>query len=184
MTVVDEDTKATEIDNDDDDNDDEDSEGRGRGRTKDRDFTKFNKSHEELAAFVNEHSGLEAITPNQVKAVLLLRTDFNDTPEQQAKREEAKKRREAEAEKYKGMTKEEIAAEKAAARAEKQAAALQKRVQEALAKAQRIREGKDATGADLAAEVEAQQNGSAPAEAPSDENSDDKPKRTIGRRNK
>jgi hypothetical protein len=182
MTVVDEDTKATEIDNDDDDNDDEDSEGRGRGRTKDRDFTKYNKGHEELAAFVNANSGLDAVTPNQVKAILLLRTDFNDTPEQQAKREEAKKRREAEAEKYKGMTKEEIAAEKAAQRAEKQAQKLQARVAEALAKAQRIREGKDATGEDLAAEVEAAQNGSAPAEANSEASEENKPKRTIGRR--
>ena len=47
-----------------------------KGRTADRDFTKFNKMHQEIADYVNANSGLDALTPNQVKAVLLLRADF------------------------------------------------------------------------------------------------------------
>ena len=167
VTVVeDEDTTGAADASDGDD--DEDS--------KSRDFTKFTKKHEEIAAFINANedyvkAGLEPLTAGQVKAAFALRTDFNKTPEALAAAAERKAKREAEKEKYAGLTAEQIKTEKAAARAEEQAKKLQARVQAALAKAQAIREGKDASGEDVAAAVEAEQ-GETPAEAP---------KRRIGR---
>lgn len=160
----------------------EENEGKD-GRA--RDFSKFTDKHQELADFVNANedfvkAGIAAVTANQVKAIQALRNDWADTPEQKAAREERRKAREAEAEKYKGLTKEEIANEKAASRAENQAAKLQKRLEEALAKAAAIREGKDASGADLVAAVEAQQNGVEP-EAEAEGDSEKSPRR-IGRR--
>ena len=153
------------------DGDDEDS--------KSRDFTKFTKKHEDIAAFINANedylkAGLEPLTAGQVKAAFALRTDFNKTPEALAAAAERKAKREAEKAKYAGLTPEEIKKEKAAARAEEQANKLQARVQAALAKAQAIREGKDASGEDVAAAVEAEQ-GETPAEAP---------KKRIGRSTK
>ena len=177
----DEDTTAADTQHDDDNDDDEG----GRGRKKDRDFTKFREMHSELADFVNLNSGLDPVTPNQVKAILTLRSDFNDTPEQAAKRAEAKRRRDEEAKKYEGLTAEQIKAAKAADRVEKQAEKLEKRLAEAREKARLIREGKEATGEDIAAAVAAAQNGTAEAEPTPQveaENEDDAPQRRIGRR--
>lgn len=175
---------STEVDETEGQTEQEKEDGR---KNRERDFTKTSDSHQELADFINSNdkyaeavaAGVTTpVTANQVKAILALRTDYADTPEKKAEREARKAEREAEAQKYAGLTKEEIAAEKAAKRAETQAAKLQKRVEEALAKAAALREGKDASGADLAAEIEASQNGSvAETEAEGDE-----PKRRIGRR--
>ena len=176
MTVTEESTAAVEADEDTTGEENEtetEEEGGERGRKKDRDFTKFRDSHRELADYVNANSGLPAVSPNQIKAILALRSDFNNTPEQVAKREEAKAKREAEAKKYEGMTDEQIKAAKAADRVEKQVAKMEARIQEAKAKAAALREGKEASGTDLAAQVEAQQNG---AETPEDSG-----KRRIGR---
>lgn len=130
--------------------------------SKSRDFTKFTKKHEEIAAFINADedfvkAGLGSVTAGQVKAILALRTDFNKTPEALASAAERKAKREAEKEKYAGLTSEQIKAEKAAAKAEEQAQKLQARVQAALDKAKAIREGKDASGEDVAAAVQAEQ---------------------------
>ena len=127
-----------------------------KAEVKARDFSKFRPMHQELADYVNANSGLDPVTPNQIKAILTLRTEFSSSPEQKAAREERKAARDAEKQRYAGLTAEEIRAEKAARRAEAQAAKLQARVTEALAKAQALREGKDATGADIAAAVEAE----------------------------
>lgn len=118
------------------------------------DFSKFRPMHEDLANYVNAHSGLDAVTPNQVKAILTLRAEYASTPEVKAAREARKAEREAEKQKFAGLTPEEIKAERAARRAEKQAEKLQARVAEALAKAQALRENKEATGEDIASAVE------------------------------
>ena len=159
-TLEDEQTSAVEA---------EENEDSDESTKRDRDFTKFRDLHKELADYVNANSGLDAVTPNQVKAILLLRTDFNNSPEQAEKKAERKAKREAEKQKYAGLTPDQIKQEKAAARADKQAATLQKRVEEAMAKAQRIREGKEASGEDLAATVNAEQGET------------ETPKRRIGR---
>lgn len=126
-------------------------------RSRERDFTKFRPSHQELADYVNQHSGLDPITPNQVKAILALRVDFNKLPEQMAQREERKAIREAEKSKYEGLSPEQVKAQRAADRAEKQAEKLQARVAEAKAKAEALRSSITASGEDLAAAVEAAQ---------------------------
>lgn len=128
-------------------------------KKRDRDFSKFRPQHAELAAYVNERSGLPPVSPQQVKAILALRTDFNNTADQIAKREQRKAELLAERNKYAGMTDEQIKAAKAADRVERQAAKLRKRLDEALAKADSIRHGSEATGDDLAAAVEAEQHG-------------------------
>jgi len=133
-----------------------------KGRKRDLDFTKVRESHEGLAAYVNERSGLPPVTANQVKAILTLKTDFAATPEQEAKREEAKAKRAAANAKYAGMTPEQIQVEKAAERQEKQAEKLRKRVEEAMLKAKAIREGKEASGEDVAAAVAAEQASAEP----------------------
>ena len=176
MTAVVEDTKGAAVTDDDDDDDAVEGESAEDKAKRERDFTKFTKKHEEIAAFINANedyvkAGLEPLAAGQVKAAFALRTDFNKTPEALAAAAERKAKREAEKAKYAGLTPEQIKAEKAAARAEEQANKLQARVQAALAKAQAIREGKDASGEDVAAAVEAEQ-GETPAEAP---------KRRIGR---
>lgn len=140
------------------------------GRKRDRDFTKFRPQHAELAEYVNENSGLAPVTPQQVKAILALRTDFNNTADQISKREERKAELSAERTKYAGMSDEEIKAAKAADRVERQAEKLRKRLDEALAKANAIRHGSEAGGSDLAAAVEAEQD-----------NDDETPKRRFGR---
>ena len=150
-------------------------------KKRERDFTKFRPSHQELADYVNMHSGLAPITPNQVKALLALRVDFNNLPEQIAKRDERKQQREAEKSKYAGMSPEQVKAQRAADRAEKQAAKLEARVAEAKAKAEALRSSVTASGEDLAAAVEA-------AQSPMPETMEDsmtgknQGKRRIGRR--
>lgn len=139
---------------------------------RERDFTKFRPAHQELADYVNKHSGLDPITPNQVKALLSLRIDFNNLPEQKNAREVRKAEREAARTKYAGMNAEQVKAAKAAERAERQAAKLEARVAEAKAKAEALRSSVTASGEDLAAAVEAAQSDSEQGEK----------KRRIGRR--
>lgn len=148
------------------------SEQTTTGKKRERDFTKFRPSHKELADYVNAHSGLAPITPNQVKALLSLRIDFNNLPEQIALREERKAERAAARTKYEGMNSEQIKAAKAAERAERQAAKLEARVAEAKAKAEALRSSVTASGEDLAAAVEAAQGDTEQVEE----------KRRIGRR--
>jgi hypothetical protein len=138
--------------------------GRPKGEKQERDFTKYTEAHESLANYINadekvKEAGLE-ISPNLVKAVLALRTEWADTPERKAEREERKRQREEEKKQFAGMSDEEIKAEKAARRAERTAQKMQAKVAEALARAAALREGKDLSGADLAAAVESAQNGS------------------------
>lgn len=181
-TTVDEDTTGVNVEAD--DSDDEGNEKVDGRKNRTRDFSKFSESHQSLANYVNSNpefqaAGLPTLTPGQVKALLALRTDWADTPQRKAEREARKAEREAEKAEFVGMTDEEIKSEKAARRAEKQAAKLQAKIDEALAKARAIREGKDASGADLVAAVEAQQNGSVENEDSTE--SEDKPRRRIGR---
>jgi len=124
-----------------------------------RDFSTFRPAHKELADYVNAHSGLTPISPNQVKALLALRTDFNNSPEVKARREERKAQIAATKVQFAGMTEAQIKAEKAARRAEAQAARLQARVAEAQAKAEALRTAQAASGEDLASAVESAQNG-------------------------
>lgn len=164
-----EDTKGKAQSDSDDDDDDEDS--------KSRDFTKFTKTHEELAAYINGNEDflkaeLGEVSPGLVKAVFALRTDFNNTPERKAAAAERKRKREEEKQKYAGLTAEEIKAIKAYDKAQEQQAKLKARVDEALAKAAALRESKDASGADVAAAVNADQG---KADAPAQ-------KKTIGRK--
>jgi hypothetical protein len=137
--------------------------GRPKGQPVERDFTKHTEDNASLAEFINADEKVKeagiTVTPFQVKAILALRSDWADTPERKAEREKRKAEREAEKKQFAGMTDEEIKAEKAARRAEKSAEKMQAKVQEALDRAKAIREGKDLSGADLAAAVESQQNG-------------------------
>lgn len=135
-------------------------------RKREHDFTKVRPFHEEIASFINAHPKyLEAelgnITPNQVKAVLLLRTDFANTPEQVAEREAKKAAAEAEKKLYEGLTDDQIKAAKAVKKAEEAEARLLKRAAEARANAERLRTEASASGSDLAAAVAAQQGESA-----------------------
>lgn len=139
------------------------------GRSKDRDFTKFRDYHVELATFINEHSGIDPVTPNQVKAVLTLRTDWSNRPETIAAREARKAEREAEKQKYAGMSDEQIKALKASKRAQDQAERLTAKAQEAMEKARALANAASGSGEDLAAMVEAQQG-------------EEKPRRGLGRR--
>lgn len=139
------------------------------GKKRERDFSKFRPAHQELADYVNAHSGLTPITPNHVKALLALRIDFNNLPEQVSQRESRKAEREASRTRYAGMNAEQIKAAKAAERAERQATKLEARVAEAKAKAEALRSSVTASGEDLAAAVEAAQD-------------DTEERRRIGRR--
>jgi hypothetical protein len=154
------------------------------GTKRERDFTKFRPSHQELADYVNENSGLDPITPNQVKAILALRIDFNNLAEQIANRDQRKTEREAARTKYVGMNAEQIKAAKAAERAERQATKLEARVVEAKAKAEALRSSVTASGEDLAAAVEAAQAEVATEAANTDTTGEDsgEGKRRIGRR--
>lgn len=182
MTVTDEGVDVqVEAEDDNAETNENESDGTG-GRKKDRDFTKFREQHQELADFVNANSGLDPITPNHIKAVQALVSDFRETPEQAAKREEAKKRREADKAKYAGLSDEQVKAQKAADKVQKQADKLQERLNEALAKAQRIRNGEEATGTDVAAAVEASQNGHVEAEATPEVEPEAETPRRIGKR--
>lgn len=158
---------------------DQDGDTDTEAKKRERDFTKFRPSHQELADYVNMHSGLAPITPNHVKAILALRIDFNNLPEQIEKRNERKAMREAEKTKYDGMNPEQIKAAKAADRAERQAAKLEARVAEAKAKAEALRSSVTATGEDLAAAVEAAQATDAGDDMTAGDNQG---KRRIGRR--
>lgn len=158
------------------------TEGEGKGE-KTRDFSSYRPSHAELAEFINSHpefvaSGVTAVEPGQIKAVLALRADFNKLPEQVAKREERKREIEAEKAKFAGLTPEQIKAAKAADRAEKQAANLRKKADEAVARAEALKAAASGSAADLAAAVEAQ---TATDEGSAGEAAEDKPKRRIGR---
>lgn len=127
-----------------------------RGRT--RDFTKSTEYYDNLAAFVNERSGLDPVSPLQVKATLALRADYANLPEQKEAREKAKAEREAEAKKYEGMTDEQKKAAKAADRAARQAEKLQEKLNATLAKAEQLKAAASGSGEDLQAIVEAEQS--------------------------
>lgn len=140
--------EATEVEGE-----ESESTGGRRGRTADRDFTKHNDQHQELADYVNANSGLDAVTPFQVKAIQLLSTDFRNSPEAVAAREARKKEREAEKKEFEGLDDEDVKAIKAARRAEANAAALKEKADAALARAKAIKKSNDASGEDLAAVV-------------------------------
>src|SRR4051812_24625421 len=101
MTTL-EDDVAVEVEADDEPT--SESGEKRKGRKRDLDFTKVRENHQELADYVNAHSGLDPISANQVKALLTLRSDFTDTPEQKAKREAAAQARKEAAKKYEGLT--------------------------------------------------------------------------------
>lgn len=155
--------------------------------SRDRDFTKVRELHKELAEYINANSGLEALTPNQVKAVLYLRTDFNNTPEQVAKRDERKARKAAEEQRYAGLNDEQKKARKAAERANEQAAKMAERARKAQEDADRLLADANA-GEDIASQVEAAQESvpdplTTTPEVP-DDTAEDRPRRGIGRRNR
>ena len=154
-------------------------EAAGTKKKRARDFTKFTEMHQELANYVNQNSGIDAITPQQVKALLTLRIDFMKLPEQIARREQRKLERKAEKTKYDGMSPEQIKGAKAAERAEKHAAKLEARVAAARAKVEELRLAATATGSDLAAAVEAAQQQTTQEEIPTTGSST---KRKLGRR--
>lgn len=149
---------------------------------RDRDFTKYRKLHEDLANFVNANSGLDPITPNQVKAILYLRPDFNNTPEQKAERDARKARKAAEEAEYEGLTDEQKKAKKAAKRANDQLARMQERAAAAQAEAERVLATNNGAE-DIASAVEQAQ---ANTEAVVDPEPEPEPerKRGISRRNR
>lgn len=157
MTVTDEsvavepetEAVATDVDNGND-------SGEPDKDNRDRDFTKYRKLHEDLANYVNAHSGLDPVTPNQVKAILYLRPDFNNTPEQKAERDARKARKAAEEAEYAGLTDEQKKAKKAAKRAAEQAQRMAARAAEAQAEAERLLAQSQGTE-DIAAQVESAQ---------------------------
>jgi hypothetical protein len=144
---------------------------------RDRDFTKYRKLHSDLANYVNEHSGLEPVTANQVKAILYLRPDFNNTPEQAAERQARKDKKEAEEARYKGLTDDQKKKVKAADRTREQADRMAKRAAEAQAEAEAVLAQAN-PGEDIASQVEQTQ-----AEVETVEPEPDR-KRGIGRRNR
>lgn len=150
-------------------------EAQSKRKRRERDFTKFNDLHQGLADYVNEHSGLDPITPNQVKALLTLRVDFAKLPAQIEQRNLRKAQRQAQKTKYDGMTPEQIKSAKAAERAERHAERLEARVAAAKAKVEELRQAATASGSDLAAAVEAAQH-----QAVEEENTSSK--RRLGRR--
>lgn len=133
----------------------------------DRDFNKVNDQQEQLAAYVNANSGLDPVSANQVKAVLALRGDFSQLPEQVAVREQRAAERKAAEQKYAGLSPEQIKAVKAADRAEKHADKLAARAKEEADKAKALREAATGDGASLAAAVEAQAEDATPKKRPS-----------------
>jgi hypothetical protein len=160
------------------DNGEDDSKG------KDRDFSKVRQLHIDLACYVNEHSGLEPISANQVKALLYLRGDFNDSPERQAARAAKKAQRDAEAKKYEGMSDDQIKRHKQASKAQEAAERADKRAKEAKERADKLLKEAEG-GEDIAGQVESVQNGVEspdPLTADPEGLSDAKPKRGINRR--
>ncbi len=131
-------------------------------KARERDFSKFTEKHQELAEFVNadkdfKKAGLEDVTANQVKAILALRTDWGNSPEQAAAREERKAAKAEEAKQYEGKSADQIKLLKQAKAAEAQEAKLQKRIDEAKAKAAQFKAAANGSGEDLAAVVAAQE---------------------------
>jgi hypothetical protein len=129
------------------------SEAPKKRKRRAHDFTKFRDFHQEVADYVNARSGLDPVSPNQVKAVLLLRTDFANTPEQIAAREASKAALEAEKKRYAGLTEDQA----------------------------------EGSGTDLAAAVEAQQNGEITAgtvEPEGEPKSEPQKRRGLGQRNR
>ena len=188
MTVTDEQT-GIEVDDTSSETptDETPTEGKKRGRKKrPHDFTKFRDFHQEVADYVNAHSGLDPVTPNQIKAVLLLRTDFANTPEQVAIREENKKALEDQKKKYEGLNEEQIKRVKAAEKATEQAARFAAKAAEAEKRAKELSTAAEGSGADLAAQVEAQQNGAAveTTAGTAEPEAEPEKRRSLGRRNR
>lgn len=161
MTITEDTTDATDLAEDNSADEVENEGGAKRGRK--RDFTKSSEHYDNLTEFVNGHedwtsAGLGTVTPLQVKAILALRTDFNNTPEQVALREQRKAEKQAEEAKYDGLSKEQIKAQKLADRAEKQAEKLQEKAREALEKAQALKAQATGSAEDLQAVVESEQD--------------------------
>jgi hypothetical protein len=129
-----------------------------------RDFTKVRQYHTDLAEYINANSGLDPISANQVKAMLVLRTDYGNTPEAKAARDARKAARDAEAKKYEGMTDEQKAAAKAANRAQLSATKLQEKANAALTRARELAAAASGSGEDLQAVVQAQQDDATPEE--------------------
>jgi superfamily II RNA helicase len=161
-TIEDTGTSAESIDEDNDADEVETTETKGkRGRT--RDFTKSSEHYDDLAEFVNSHKDwveaeLGSVTPLQVKAILALKTDFNDQPEQVAKREQRKAEREAEKAQFAGMTDDQIKALKAQRKAQEQYDKLQAKANEALEKANKLAAAASGSAEDLQAVVEGDQS--------------------------
>lgn len=129
---------------------------------RERDFSKFTEKHQALADFVNADedfvkAGVDKVNANQVKAILALRTDWGNSPEQAEEREARKAQREAEKAQYAGLTDEQIKLAKQAKTAQAQADKLEKRVAEARAKAAQFTAAANGSGEDLAKIVEAQE---------------------------
>lgn len=144
---------------------------------RDRDFTKYRKLHSDLADYVNAHSGLEPVTANQVKAILYLRPDFNNTPEQAAERQARKDKKAAEEAKYAHLSDDQRKKVKAAERTREQADRMAKRAAEAQAEAEAVLSQAN-PGEDIASQVESVQEGVVSPEAEPER------KRGIGRRNR
>ena len=172
MTVVMDDTEL-EVTPDVEETENEPKRKRGRVR----DFTKSSEHYDALAEYINANSGLDPISPLQVKAALALKTDFSNLPEQKEARDQRKAEREAEARKYEGMSEDQIKAAKAAKRVQTQAEKLAQRAKEALEKAQKLQNAAAGSGEDLAAFVESQN-----AKAAEAESAEPKKRRGIGRR--
>jgi hypothetical protein len=163
------------------------SEAPKKRKRRAHDFTKFRDFHQEVADYVNARSGLDPVSPNQVKAVLLLRTDFANTPEQIAAREASKAALEAEKKRYAGLTEDQVKKVKAAQKAAEQAERFQKRAQEQIDLAKKLAEEAEGSGTDLAAAVEAQQNGEITAgtvEPEGEPKSEPQKRRGLGQRNR
>lgn len=144
---------------------------------RDRDFTKYRKLHSDLATYVNEHSGLDPVTPNQVKAILYLRPDFNNTPEQKAERDARKAKKAAEEAKYAHLSDDQRKKVKAAERTREQADRMAKRAAEAQAEAEAVLSQANSSE-DIAGQVEQTQA------AVSEPEAEPERKRGIGRRNR
>lgn len=147
-----------------------------------RDFSKVRPYHEQLAAFVNERSGLDPVTANQIKAVLALRTDYGNTDEAKQAREARHAELEAAKLKYAGLTPDQVKAKKAAERAQEQAERMQKKAAEAVAKAQQLAAAASGSGEDLQSVVQASQT--QPETQTDSDESEEAPKtrRGLGRR--
>lgn len=179
MTVID-DPRIDEIveeETEDEQNEQGDSEQGTKRRGRVRDLTKSSPHYDALTEFINTNlaeAGLEPVDPLQVKAILAFKTDYSNLPEQKEAREARKLARQAEKERFAGMSADQIKAAKASKRIEAQAERLQKRAQEALDKAKKLASAAAGSGEDLAAFVESQNEQADQVE--------EKPKRRLGRK--